>query len=85
MQFLPCAWALELTSVEAKTVLNACILFSCFESQSYFSDTPSQGMGRMSQITGRAMKGAFVTSHVHSKEENVWAAQVPFPGSGVGL
>lgn len=39
----------------------------------------------LSQVSGRVMKDAFVTSHAHPKEENVLAIYVPFLGTWVGL
>lgn len=38
-------------------------------------------MRGLSQVSRRVMKDAFV---LHSKEENVLAIEVPFPGTGVG-
>lgn len=38
-------------------------------------------MGRLSQVSRKVMKDAFV---LHSKEENVLAIEVPFPGTGMG-
>lgn len=43
------------------------------------------GRGKLSQVSGRVTRDAFVTSHIYSKEENVLAIQKLFPGAGVGF
>ena len=43
------------------------------------------GRGKLSQILGRVMREAFVTSHVYSKEENVLSLQTLFSGAGEQL